>query len=245
VEQTPTAGQLLAVWEEGRSQTPLQRAFSLLALAAPDCSAEELARYSIGRRDRALLGLRERLFGVRFAAVAVCPACAQEIELDFTTADISSAPVAETNEFHSLQLDGYALNFRLPTCEDLASLTPNASAREGRSQLLQRCVTATRPTGQPSLLAALPENVIAAVSERMAQLDPQGDIQLTLTCPKCGQKWLSPLDIASYLWREICAWAGRTVNEIHLIASAYGWRETDILALSPQRRRTYLELIES
>jgi len=95
------------------------------------------------------------------------------------------------------------------------------------------------------MLTALPENVIAAVSERMAQLDPQGDIQLTLTCPKCGHEWLSPLDIASYLWREICAWAGRTLNEIHLIASAYGWRETDILTLSPQRRRTYLELIES
>lgn len=79
----------------------------------------------------------------------------------------------------------------------------------------------------------------------MAQLDPQGDIQLTLACPKCSHEWLSPLDIVSYLWREINTWAGRTLNEIHLIASAYGWREADILALSPRRRQTYLELIES
>jgi hypothetical protein len=245
VEQTPTASQLLAFWEEGRSQTPLQRAFSLLALAAPDCSADELARYSIGRRDRALLGLRERLFGFRFVAAATCLACAQEIELDFTAADIRSAPVAETDEFHSFQLDGYALNFRLPTCEDLASLTPNASAREGRSQLLQRCVTGTQTMGRPASVADLPEKVTAALSERMAQLDPQGDIKLTLTCPKCSHEWLSPLDIVSYLWREIHAWAGRTLREIHLIATAYGWREADILALSPRRRQTYLELIES
>ncbi len=245
MESTPTASQLLTVWEQGRSQTPVQRAFSLLALAAPERSPEELARYHIGRRDRELLGLRERLFGSRLAAAATCPACAQEIELDFSVADISSPSVADTNELNSLQLDGYELNFRLPTCDDLASLTPGASAPDGRSQLLQCCVTETRATGQPCAITALPETVIAAVSERMAQLDPQGDIQLTLACPKCSHEWLSPLDIVSYLWREIHAWAGRTLNEIHLIASAYGWREADILALSPRRRQTYLELIES
>lgn len=245
MELTPTASQLLALWEQGRSQTPVQRAFSLLALAAPDRAPEELARYSIGRRDRELLDLRERLFGSRLAAAATCPACAQEIELDFAVADVRSPAVPDTNELNSLRLEDYELNFRLPTCEDLAALTPGASAREGRSQLLQRCVTGTRTTEQASPMAVLPEKVIAAVSERMAQLDPQGDIQLSLACPKCSHEWLSPLDIVSYLWREIHAWAGRTLNEIHLIASAYGWREADILALSPRRRQTYQELIES
>jgi hypothetical protein len=245
VEPIPNASQLLTVWEQGRSQTPVQRAFSLLALALPNRAVDELARYSIGRRDRELLGLRERLFGSRLAAAATCPACAQEIELDFSVADISTTSAPGANEIHSLQLDGCALNFRLPTCDDLASLTPGITACEGRSQLLQRCITEMKTAGPNISIAALPEKVANALSERMAQLDPQGDIQLTLTCPKCRHEWLSPLDIVSYLWREIHAWAGRTLNEIHLIASAYGWREADILALSSRRRQTYLKLIES
>lgn len=245
MEHAPTASQLLTVWEQGRSQTPVQRAFSLLALAAPDRSPDELARYRIGRRDRELLGLRERIFGPHFAGIAVCPACGEELEVDFPAAGINTPSEPDAAELYSLHLDGYELTFRLPTCDDLVSLRPGASALENKSALLQNCVTEVRTKGQSSPTALLPEKMMDAVSERMAQLDPQGDLQLDLTCPKCGHLWPAPLDIVSYLWREIHAWAGRTLGEIHLIASAYGWREADILALSPQRRQTYLELIGS
>jgi hypothetical protein len=33
------------------------------------------------------------------------------------------------------------------------------------------------------------------------------------------------------------------VREVHRMASAYGWREADILAMSAFRRQRYLELI--
>jgi hypothetical protein len=51
------------------------------------------------------------------------------------------------------------------------------------------------------------------------------------------------LDIASYLWSEIHAWAGRMLRDVHALAAAYGWREADILAMSPWRRQAYLEMI--
>jgi hypothetical protein len=31
--------------------------------------------------------------------------------------------------------------------------------------------------------------------------------------------------------------------EVHSLARAYGWTESEILALSPQRRSTYLEMV--
>jgi hypothetical protein len=34
------------------------------------------------------------------------------------------------------------------------------------------------------------------------------------------------------------------VREVHLLASAYGWRESDILAMTPWRRQLYLELVQ-
>jgi hypothetical protein len=30
--------------------------------------------------------------------------------------------------------------------------------------------------------------------------------------------------------------------DVHALASAYGWREADVLAMSPMRRQVYLEL---
>ncbi len=51
-------------------------------------------------------------------------------------------------------------------------------------------------------------------------------------------------DIVSFLWNELNAWAIRTLREVHILASAYGWSETDILAMSPWRRQFYLEVLE-
>ena len=52
-----------------------------------------------------------------------------------------------------------------------------------------------------------------------------------------------PFDIVSFFWREIEEFAIRTLREIHALARAYGWAEDQILALSPTRRRCYLEMV--
>jgi len=136
------------------------------------------------------------------------------------------------------------VRFRLPNCDDLAALEAGADAPAQKSALLRRCVAEVRLNGDVNATDQLPEVVVTALSVRMADLDPQGDIQLTLTCPHCGHSWASPLDIVSYLWSEIHAWAERTLRDVHALASAYGWRESDILALSPTRRQAYLDMIQ-
>ena len=237
--------QLLTVWEQARSQAPVQRALTLLALAVPAESAAGLARYSIGRRDQALLGLRERLFGPRLTGAAKCPACGEAVEVDFSVADIRTDIAADPDQLHELRVDGYEVRFRLPVCDDLAALDPQAEAPAKKSALLRRCVTEARLNGTACTAEPLPATVTTALSGRMAELDSQGDIQFTLTCPKCGHGWTAPLDIGSYLWGEIHAWAGRMLRDVHALASAYGWREADILSLSPSRRQAYLEMIRS
>jgi hypothetical protein len=245
VEPTPTASQLLQAWERARSQPQVARALTLLALAAPAESAERLARYTIGRRDRELLDLRERIFGSRMMGSAKCPACGQAVEVEFSAGDIRADPAPDAEQVHLLERAGYEVRFRLPNCDDIASLEPVADASVRKSALLRRCVIEARQNGEPSPGGPLPEAMVAALSQRMAELDPQGDIQLSLACPICGHLWASSLDIVSFLWNEIHSWAGRMLRDIHALASAYGWREADILALSPRRRQAYLEIIRS
>jgi hypothetical protein len=245
MHRVPTTSQLLNTWELGRAHSPVQRAQALLALAVPSASAEDLARYSIGRRDRELLDLRGRLFGARLTGTAQCPACGASVDLDFAVSDLRSSAAAAAEVEQSIREDGYEVQFRLPTLDDLASLEHHGDPPGLRAALLDRCVTAARRDGAAVTASALPENVTALLSDRMAKLDPEGDIQLSLSCPNCAQHWHPPLDIASYLWAEIETWAMHLLRDVHVLASTYGWRETDILNLSPWRRQVYLEMIGS
>ena len=85
--------------------------------------------------------------------------------------------------------------------------------------------------------------MIEAITQRMAAVDPQADIRLKVTCPACQHTWLASFDTVHFFWDEIDAWARRTLQEVHVLASAYGWSETDILKLSAWRRRAYIELV--
>ncbi len=82
-----------------------------------------------------------------------------------------------------------------------------------------------------------------AVAARLAEADPGARIDLAVDCPGCGAAWSAPFDIVSFLWAEVDACARRLVGDVHALASAYGWTEDDVLALSPARREAYLELV--
>jgi hypothetical protein len=68
-------------------------------------------------------------------------------------------------------------------------------------------------------------------------------VRIALACPACGRRWESVFDILEFFWSEIGVWAERTLSEVHLLASAYGWREPDVLALSARRRQAYLRRV--
>src|SRR5262245_48273784 len=222
------ATELLSVWESGRSQVPLQRALIMLAAACPEDSADSLARFTIGLRDARLLARREMTFGSELTGVTDCPACREKIELSVNSPDICPATEPELPNELVVQANGREVRFRLPTSADLLAVsTPE--------KLLQRCLL----NGGEHLS----ENLLATVGEEMSSADPIADIPLALNCPICEHKWEAPFDIVAFLWHEISAAARRLLREVHTLASAYGWTESEILALSPTRRRAYLELI--
>lgn len=222
-----SASELLSVWEIGSRQVPLQRALTMLAVACPEISSESLAGLTIGRRDARLLALREMTFGSEITGVTDCPECGETIELSFNSSDLRPPNETEPPNELAVKSNGSEVRFRLPTGADLLAVS-NAE------QLLERCLL----NGGDKLT----ENVRAAVAERMSSVDPMADIQLALNCPNCEHKWAPPFDIVAFFWREISAAARRLLREVHTLASAYGWTESEILSLSPARRRAYLEM---
>jgi hypothetical protein len=234
--------ELLDVWERGLARTPERWALLMLEAACPDSTPEDLERLSVGERDGRLLCLREWAFGGGFNSLAACPACAEQLELSFQAEDVRVPPPSGTGPFH-LSVGGHELEFRLPDSLDLLAVSAHAEVDEARQVLFERCLVFARSGGVEVSVAELPPEVVDAVSEEMDRLDPQGNVRLNVACPRCGHGWQVLFDICSYLRSELDAWARRLLWEVHLLASAYGWRESDTLALSPRRRLLYVQMV--
>lgn len=250
-----SATELLTVWEKTYSQLPMQQVIDVLVAAFPEYTAEQIMQLSIGQRDALLLLLRERLFGTQLNSVVACPQCQQRVELAFNTSDIKTQPVLAVADDSgtppmSLTLAGYEVNFRLPNSMDLLSIATCTGAGQARMQLLNRCIHSITGTAENNVESVnldgdfqLPGSLQEAITKCMAEADPQANIQLALTCPDCSHTWNAAFDIVTYLMEEIHRWAKLMLREIHTLARAYGWCETDILAMTTVRRRAYLELL--
>ncbi len=228
---------ILDVWEAGREQHELDRALTLLRAAYPELSRDELANLTIGERDARLLRLREVVLGAGAAGISECPECGERVEFPLDTSTLAHAPGEVTETPRETDVDGNRVRFRLPTSRDLVEVIAAPDQSRGLRRLIEWCVIEPRPPEK------LPEEAVEALGRAMLKADPQAEIMFSLGCPNCGRKWELLFDIAHFFWTEIAAQAQRLVQEIDLLARAYGWTEREILSLPPQRRRTYLEML--
>jgi hypothetical protein len=226
-------------WERGRARHPIDRALLLFALGEPDADVDSLADQPLGRRNWVLLRLRQATFGSRLRAYLDCPTCGerQEIELDATDLLAMGTPLADGGRRVSVN----GQSFRLPTSRDLALVTAEADVEQAAVKLLGACALdeMVPQQGLDRPLTSWVDLVAAAVE----QADPLADLILDVVCDSCGHPSTVPFDIAAFLWEEIEARARGLLDEVHLLAQAYGWSEADILALSEARRSAYLERV--
>jgi len=243
-----SAEALLRVWEDNQHAHPVRRALRALAAAAPEGGANRWAQAPIGVRDRALLHLQEQLFGSALHTTADCPTCGERLESDFTVPDVGGArpeqcPPAATAAAIHLQEQGFDIEYRLPTSDDLLEILAVPSDASDAVRLLRRCVSRAQRGGTPLDPAALPESLVDRIADGMAAHDPDADVRVGLACPACGTAWQVRFDIVTYFWSELDDWAQRMLADVHTLARAYGWSEQAILALSPARRQLYLEMV--
>ncbi|GET39207.1 T4 family baseplate hub assembly chaperone [Microseira wollei] len=238
-----SASDILQIWELGLCQHPLQRAVTILTVAFPEMSAEEVASLTIGERDGYLLRLREWTFGTGMKGFAACPQCSDRLEFTLDVADIRVGDNQPIESEYRLSYGEIELQFRLPNSRDLAAIASCNNPIIAQQRLIQRCVLQAKQDGAILGTNELSEEAIAQLAKQMAKCDPQAEIMLDFTCPGCNYQWQTLFDITAFFWSEIAAFAKRLLREVHTLAKAYGWREADILAMSHQRRQFYLEMV--
>lgn len=220
-----TCARLLALWEQGAARHPLDRALLLFAQAAPELPVDRLADRPLGECHAALMRLRWRSFGSRLPLWLDCPSCGERMEFELQADQLPAMqPPPE-------RIEVAGRTYRCPTTRDLAHVADLGDTQAAARQLLQACADEPAP---------LEEARRGQVEAAMEDADPWADLSVAFQCPACGQDDQAGFDVAGYLWEEVEARSRQLLDEVHLLAQAYGWSERDILSLSAARRSAYL-----
>lgn len=234
-----------------RVHTLLQRCLTaLLSPAGERLDRPELASLCAGDRDALALHLHDLTLGGETTITVFCPACGHPMDLAFHSRELLSEPYEdpdlEVERRFSVDDSDYVVCLRRIEVADLEWLLRHPAAAHGvlMRGLLERVVLALHRADVPLPIADAPETVISALSAHLGALDPQADVVLSAECLACARPFERSYDPIAQLARRLDEDADRLLEEVHTLATHYHWREDDILALPPARRRRYLTLID-
>lgn len=239
---TVSEGELLAAWEAGAGRPAPDRALILLASAADPARRDEVGLLPVGIRNTLLFALHRECFGTRLDCVADCPNCGEALEFGFDLNNMSDVDeqVPEVGPL-VLRMDEVEVAVLPPTGADLAAVAATRPA-QARQELLARCLVDASVD-----VFDLPEprlaELIEIIGDGLAEADPHSVVDVAATCAECGHGWPAELDLVGLVWAEVDAWARRLLTDVHVLASAYGWTESDVLSVGSARRQFYLQAV--
>ncbi|MGW3287104.1 T4 family baseplate hub assembly chaperone [Streptomyces sp. NPDC001002] len=205
----------------------------------------------VADRQFLLLHLRRATFGDRVGASLICPwpECGQRVSIEFS---VDSVPVEEARDrapTHTMTTsDGTEVTFRLPTGADQEELSAHLAVNEAETLtgLLARCVLRMGPQDEPpdrESVAALPAATRAEIEEAMRERAPSVEQTLEAECAECGRTFLAPFDVHRFFFGELRTDATALYQEVHYLAYHYHWSETEIMAMTRDRRHTYIDVL--
>jgi hypothetical protein len=236
------ARDILRLWEGGAMLHPIDRALAMLRAGSPDETLDALAGLAIGERERRAVALRVSTFGRAAEGVSDCPACGLAHEIDPPLAAILDAPPAAAEPI-TVVVGDWELVVRVPDSRDQAALTHCGDAQQALRTLVARCVVLATRGGDAVAVDALPDDVVAAAADALAERDSNAETLIALCCTACEHRWTIVFDAGEFLWAEIVTHARRLLYEVDTLARAYHWSEAEVLSMTARRREAYLDLV--
>ena len=221
--------------------------------AIDDVSEGMVRRLLVGDRLFLLLKLREMTFGRNIQAVITCtwPDCRARVDIDFSTENIPVTGSPQQSLRHRMRLSqeagGNTVTFRLPNGEDqeiLAHLLDSDEAMAADS-LLARCVQSIGPVRQPAMadIMSLSATAKAEIEREMDRLAPKIGFSMEAVCPECGRTFTTSFDLQEFVLAELRTRLDLLLKEVHYLAYHYHWSEKEILGMTRENRRRYIEVL--
>jgi hypothetical protein len=218
----------------GGSSVPLVVRHLLAALSG--ATVDDLP---VGDAESLLLALRATVAGEAIRAELTCPngGCRARIDLSFSTAGYlrhrrprQVRTLAASGEWLR-ETNGGDAAFRIPTLRDQVEVCGH---REPAAELARRCML-----GEPS------PRTRKRIERLLDAIAPTLSDYVEGRCPDCGTAVEVYFDVEQFVLRELREAAADVIDDVHLLASQYGWSESDIVALPRSRRSAYAERARS
>jgi len=212
----------------------------------------------VADRHYLLLQVRRATFGDLVHANLICPwpDCGVQVSVDFSVADVPVAEPPYRAPVHTMTLSAEAaedldgdgeVSFRLPNGSDQEELSGQLARNEAEALtwLLRRCVRRVGPYRPPDLeqMSALSALARAEIEERMRQLAPAVEQSMAATCVECERTFVAPFDIQRFLLGELRTDGHLLYQEVHYLAYHYHWSEHEIMGMTRDKRRTYIDVL--
>ncbi|QIG49837.1 hypothetical protein G5V57_20205 [Nordella sp. HKS 07] len=214
----------------------------LLRLGNARPTPDQLAKLTLGDRERLLLAVCSHLLGAQADLAVTCPACRALVEVPIRFSDLISARPARAAIRCSLVAgDGeWSAELTPPTGMDL-DRAMKAGSEAARRLLESGLMALFDARGQAVSRDALPQECEAELAEKLLALDPLAECRIGVECPHCTQHFDTLLDGFALL-RTAFGGAEALYGDVYRMARAYHWSEADILALPLAKRARYLAI---
>ncbi|HQX82071.1 MAG TPA: hypothetical protein PKW63_09960 [Vicinamibacterales bacterium] len=196
----------------------------------------------VGERTAALLQLvtlTEQGDALPLTARCVAQGCGESFEFELPWRALPTG-ASDSGPLHVRLADGRAVAMRRPTGTDLrewrkAQLAAPPASREHAVRLMLNSLVLTgnaRPDDEATLADAL------------AAADPLVHFTVACRCAACDAPNEVDVDLESIALAKLVARQRALMHDVHVLASNYGWTESEVLAVPPARRARYIALIE-
>lgn len=218
---------------------------------------EDVARgLLVADRHYLLLKLRQATFGDVVRANLICPwpDCGERVSVDFSIDGVPVHALADPAPAYTMTLSPAAAGdgedevaFRLPTGADQEELSARLAHDEtgALAGLLCRCVQRIGVQAPPGedVVSALSPLARAEIEERMARLMPRVEQTMEASCAECGRLFTAPFDVQRFFFGELRTDGGQLYREVHYLAYHYHWSEREIMAMTREKRHTYIDVL--
>jgi hypothetical protein len=241
----PVSGRdLLEIWERCGAEAPVERSLSILELGYPGMARAEIETLDIRARDRLLLDLRAATMGAEIEGRLQCPHCGEWLEFTLAADMLGRILGKELCPLvHASSCGAYQIHLRPIDSRELARAAGARDLAAARRALFERSVDVRDRDGRSVPAETLPAELQAEAMGLLEALQAECEILLDFDCAACGAKHSHVFDAGAFFWLEISQTARHLLDDVHQLAWAYGWPESEILAMSSRRRQAYLDRV--
>jgi len=203
-------------------------------------TTELAAHLSVGDRIFLMLQLGIRCDGDQMWLSPTCESCGEQFDISVKRSEL---PVQEAGSGYpsaGLRIRGREVGLRVVNGEDQHWLNENLSV-DPVMALLSRCIqTVDGKPAAPEFVPGLDREDCRRLETAIQSIGPDVDCSMLLKCPGCTTVQQEEVD--PY-------WLGQTTrcdldDEVHMLAFYYHWTESEILKLTRERRRTFIQRID-